>query len=309
MPAVRAVIAIAGLVVATLILLPVQWLCVRLSWRAQRTIPVVFHRIVCRLLGVRVRQVGAEATQRPLLIAANHVSWLDISVLGSRMPLSFVAKSEVASWPLFGTFARLQRSVFVDRQRRTATARTTSEIARRLTDGDAMVLFAEGTSSDGARVLPFRSALIGAAQAALAGSGEADAVETVWVQPLAIAYTRMHGLPMDRRVRPAVAWFGDMDLAPHLWGLLKIGAIDVEVIWGEPVAVAPQTDRKALARMLEASVRHAVTTALFGTADRPPVQASTGVEKTDDEVGTTAAPRPVPQPTASERKPVVVASQ
>ncbi|MDJ0930885.1 lysophospholipid acyltransferase family protein [Breoghania sp.] len=278
MPVLRASLAIAVLTVVTLILLPVQWLAVRFEWGIRRTVPVLFHRIVCRLLGVRVIERGRMARERSLLLTSNHMSWLDIPVLGSRVPLSFVAKSEVATWPIFGIFARLQRSVFVDRQRRSATGRTMSEIARRMTDGDAMVLFAEGTSSDAATVLPFRTALIGAAQAALAGDGNSGA--TVWVQPLAIVYTRLQGLLLDQRTRPLIAWYGDMDLAPHLWRLLKKGAVDVEVIWGEPVAVAPGSDRKALARQLEEAVRTAVTDTLFGHRDRS-AESSTAGENED----------------------------
>ncbi len=274
MPALRACLAIAGLTVVTLILLPLQWLAVRYGWQVRRTIPVLFHRVGCWLLGVRVTERGGLCATRPLLVSANHVSWLDIVVLGSRVPLSFIAKSEVASWPLFGTFARLQRSVFVNRQRRSATGRTNSEIAERLADGDAMVLFAEGTSSDGSRVLPFRSALIGAAQAALAGNGEAGP-ETVWVQPLAIVYTRLQGLPLDRRTRPLIGWYGDMDLAPHLWRLMKEGAMDVELVWGEPVAVTPSTSRKALTLQLEETVREALMATLRG---REPAMQITGAK-------------------------------
>ncbi len=282
MPALRACLAIAGLTVVTLILLPLQWLAVRFRWQARRWIPVLFHRVGCRLLGVRITEHGRLDATRPLLVAANHVSWLDIVVLGSRVPLSFIAKSEVATWPLFGTFARLQRTVFVDRQRRSATGRTNSEIAERLTNGDAMVLFAEGTSSDGSRVLPFRSALIGAAQAALTGNGDAGP-ETVWVQPLAVVYTKLQGLPLDRRTRPLIGWYGDMDLAPHLWRLMKEGAVDVELIWGEPVAVSPSTNRKALAAELEQTVRDAVNATLLGREPEPRINSA-------DEVSALASP-------------------
>ena len=117
----RAATVLATLTVVTLPLIPVQWLALRLKGGLKRSLPVVWHRIACRTVGIRVREIGKPARERPLLIVANHVSWLDITVLGSRMPLSFVAKTEVASWPVFGLFAKLQRSVFVDRQRRSAT--------------------------------------------------------------------------------------------------------------------------------------------------------------------------------------------
>lgn len=246
----RAATVLATLTVVTLPLIPVQWLALRLKGGLKRSLPVVWHRIACRTVGIRVREIGKPARERPLLIVANHVSWLDITVLGSRMPLSFVAKTEVASWPVFGLFAKLQRSVFVDRQRRSATGRTAEELGTRLASGDAMVLFAEGTSNSGNEVLPFRSALIGAARHALAGDdGE------MWIQPLALAYTHLHGLPMGRQFRPHVAWYGDMEMVPHFMNVVRQGAVDVAVVWGEPIRVRPDMDRKTLTRLLEDEVR------------------------------------------------------
>jgi len=223
-----------------------------------KRLPVLYHRLVCRLLGLRITVEGRLGVQRPLLIAANHVSWMDIPVLSSLGPLSFIAKSEVAGWPVFGWLAKLQRSIFVDRARRQSTGTVNEEIARRLAQGDIIVLFAEGTSSDGNRVLPFRSALLGAAGQAAAAAGP------VYVQPLSIAYTRLHGLPMGRVWRPRVAWYGDMDLAPHLWGVLKSGAVDVTVTLGEPIPFAASADRKRVTRDAENFVRAATVGALLG---------------------------------------------
>jgi 1-acyl-sn-glycerol-3-phosphate acyltransferase len=225
----RAATVLATLTVVTLPLIPVQWLALRLKGGLKRSLPVVWHRIACRTVGIRVREIGKPAR---------------------RMPLSFVAKTEVASWPVFGLFAKLQRSVFVDRQRRSATGRTAEELGTRLASGDAMVLFAEGTSNSGNEVLPFRSALIGAARHALAGDdGE------MWIQPLALAYTHLHGLPMGRQFRPHVAWYGDMEMVPHFMNVVRQGAVDVAVVWGEPIRVRPDMDRKTLTRLLEDEVR------------------------------------------------------
>jgi len=208
---------------------------------------------------VRIRVTGERLRQHPLLIVANHASWLDISVITALAPVVFVAKREVADWPLFGLLARLQRSVFVDRARKLATADANAEIAARLAEGDPVVLFAEGTSSDGNRVLPFRSSLIGAAHAALA---EAEHADKVWVQPLSLAYVGLDGLPLGRPHRPCVAWYGGLDLLPHLAGIMRRGAVDVVVTWGEPIACAAATDRKAIARALEATVRRMTVSAL-----------------------------------------------
>ncbi|SDU46447.1 1-acyl-sn-glycerol-3-phosphate acyltransferase [Stappia sp. ES.058] len=261
----RSAAVLSALTLITLPMIPVQWLAMRIPGGLKRRLPVVWHRIACALVGIRVHEAGRASVERPLLITANHVSWLDITVLGSRMPLSFVAKSEVASWPVFGLFAKLQRSVFVDRQRRSATARTASELGARLADGDAMVLFAEGTSNSGNEVLPFRSALIGAARHAVADEGE-----DVWIQPLALAYTGLHGLPMGRQFRAHVAWYGDMEMIPHFMNVVRKGAVDVTVVWGPPLRVAPGDDRKALTRRLEMTVREMAGRARAGR-EPPPV--------------------------------------
>lgn len=251
---------IAAVAVVTLIGIPVQWVCLRLGLGPRRLIPALYHRILLRLIGVRVKVRGAPAEHRPLLLLSNHVSWLDIPVVGSRMPLFFVAKSEVEGWPLIGLLAKFQRTVFVDRQRRHATGAVNREIAARLAEGDPVVLFAEGTSSDGNRVLPFRSALVGAVREAFAAGSH------VMVQPLAVSYLGLQGVPMGRRHRPVAAWYGDMELAPHLMAVLRHGAIDVEVAFGEPVLLDAAHDRKSVTRTCEEAVRTLSTRALSGRA-------------------------------------------
>lgn len=243
--------------------IPLQWALLKLRSPLRARLPVLFHRVVTRALGVRVRVVGAPATGRPLLLVANHVSWLDITVLSRVMPLSFVSKSEVNDWPVFGLFARLQRTVFVERARRGATGEVVGAIARRLLAGDPLVLFAEGTTGDGARVLPFRSALLGAATVARAGSGASEG-PPVLVQPVGIAYVGRDGLPIGRAGLPGVAWYGDMEMAPHFRAALSAGTLDAVVAFGEPVPFAPGADRKALAARLEAEVRRMVESARRG---------------------------------------------
>lgn len=249
---------LAVVLMVTAVGLPIQWAALRLGLPLRRHIPVLYHRILLRLIGVRVRLVGAPAADRPLLLLSNHASWLDIPVVGSLTPLFFVAKSEVAGWPVVGLLARFQRTVFVDRQRRQATGSVNREIAERLHEGDPVVLFAEGTSSDGNRVLPFRTALVGAVREAVA------AAEAVAVQPMAIAYVRLQGLPMGRQHRPAAAWFGDMELAPHLLDVLRHGAIDVEVSFGAPLVLDAAHDRKQVTRDAEQVVRALCAAGLAG---------------------------------------------
>ena len=171
------------------------------------------------------------------------------------MPIAFVAKREIAAWPIVGIAARLLRTVFVDRTRRLQTSEVNSEIARRLTEGDPVVLFAEGTSSDGNRVLEFRSALIGAVT-------QLDIAQQVMLQPLSIGYTHIQGLPMGRQLRPLVAWYGDIDFTPHFTQFLRRGAVDVTVTFGQPIPYSGDTDRKKVARKLEDTVRRLTAAAL-----------------------------------------------
>ncbi len=260
MSKIKAVIVILALAVVTLLLAPVQILALLLgATRLAGVLPLLWHRAARALLGIRVHVHGRPAAARPLLVVANHVSWLDIVVIGSLMPISFISKAEVAGWPVFGWFARLQRSVFVTREKRGATGDKAREIADRLRAGDVMVLFAEGTSSNGIHVRPFRTALLGAARASVAAPGE-----TVLVQPLALAYTRLYGLPLGRFRKPHVAWYGDMDMAPHLWSVLKRAEIDVDVVWLDPIPFPEGADRKEIARKAEAAVREAVGEAVAG---------------------------------------------
>ena len=185
-------------VALTLVLLPFQLIGIAFDLPLQRSIPHLYHRILCALIGVRIREVGKPSTASPALILSNHVSWLDICVITALGPVVFVAKSEVAGWPVFGWLARLQRTIFINRQARQQTGAATREIAGRLLGGDAVVLFAEGTSSDGIRVLPFRSALVGAVHHALGGGTEHTHVT---VQPMSLAYVSLSGLRMGRGLR------------------------------------------------------------------------------------------------------------
>jgi 1-acyl-sn-glycerol-3-phosphate acyltransferase len=249
----------------TLTLLPFQLIAILFGLRLQRSIPHLYHRILCALIGVRIHEVGTRSTASPALILSNHVSWLDISVISALSPVVFVAKSEVAGWPVFGWLAKLQRTVFVNRQARQQTGAATREIAGRLLDGDAVVLFAEGTSSDGTRVLPFRSALVGAVHHALGNSAHHA---NITVQPMSVAYVGFGGVPIGRALRERVAWYGDADLMPHLARVLASGAVDVTVSWGEAIAYDMRADRKAIAREAERSVRRMTAAALRAA---PPV--------------------------------------
>ncbi|MGL4490114.1 MAG: lysophospholipid acyltransferase family protein [Rhizobiaceae bacterium] len=239
-------------VVATVPLLPFQFFAVRIERFWFRSLPHLWHKYICWLLGLNVKVKGAISRERPLLLIANHASYKDVLVLGSIAELSFIAKDEVAKWPLFGFLAKLQRTVFIDRKTKRDAGNQSLEIAERLKAGDILVLFPEGTTSDGNRVFPFKSSLFGAAKMAL----DPDAPDAkVFVQPVSIAYVKRHGIPLGRYHRPIAGWPGTVGLFKHLKGVAMAGSISVEVTFGEPVVYTHHTNRKRLAQKVEATVR------------------------------------------------------
>ena len=139
--------------------------------------------------------------------------------------------------------------MFVERTKRQATGAARDQIRDRLLAGDTLVLFPEGTSNDGNRTLPFKSALMGAVEARVDdGKGGTRAVK---VQPVSTAYVALHGMPMGRENRPLFAWYGDMDLIPHLWEAVTSGPVDVIVQFHEPMTVDQMGGRKPLAARAE----------------------------------------------------------
>jgi 1-acyl-sn-glycerol-3-phosphate acyltransferase len=255
---IRLVGALACVVVSTLVLVPLQLIAMKTKLWSEWRVLRLWHRVNCRALGFRIHQKGELTDKRPLVVASNHVSWTDISVIGSRCDVSFIAKADMEGWPVMGWLAKLQRTIFIERERRRTSGVQASEIARRLADGEAVVLFAEGTTGDGNLILPFKSTLFGAATMAL----QEGAVDKVYIQPLTIAYTRVQGMPMGRRDRPLAAWIGDTGLTPHAVALLKEGAVDVELHFGEAIEFSAGDNRKEATRRAEAEVRTMLHAAL-----------------------------------------------
>lgn len=260
MQTVRGVGIAIGFIALTAAFVPTQWLALKFKSSLADTLPVHFARGLCALIGIRVETFGRPCRERGVLLACNHTSYLDMPVLAAVIPVSFVAKSEVAKWPYFGTLSRLVRTVFVDRERRSKAGEQRDAIRERLEAGGTIVLFPEGTSNDGNRVLGFKSSLLGSANSMVTdASGQK---RRVLVQPVSLAYTRLHGMPMGREFRPFFAWYGDMELVPHLWQVFCLGPIDVMVHYHPPLTVDQFPSRKELTaeceRLVAAGVSHAI---------------------------------------------------
>ncbi|MGH7076308.1 MAG: lysophospholipid acyltransferase family protein, partial [Stellaceae bacterium] len=234
----------------------VQGVAVLLNLKLARTLPRWYHRLSCRVLGIRLVFEGKPVETAPALYVVNHTSYLDIEILGATLEASFVSRADVANWPWFGWLAKLQRTVFIERNRGEALDHRNAMV-RRFDRGDRLIVFPEGTSSDGSHVLPFKSSLFSVAEY------RRDGVP-VAVQPVAVAYTRLDGIPMGRCYRPFFAWYGDMDLAPHLWVLLGMGVLSVELTFFPPVTIDQFASRKALAQHCYRVIGDGVAASLSG---------------------------------------------
>lgn len=257
---VRATVRLVACMAWFAVLIPVQAVNLALGRKFARKWPVTVYRVFNRLLGIGLKVAGKPVKKGPVLYVVNHTSYADIPVLGALLEACFVAKAEVAGWPLFGLCAKISGTVFVDRNPRLAV-RQSELLKQRLTAGDSLVLFPEGTSSDGNFVLPFRSALFSAAAIRI---GDRPVV----VQPVSVAYTHLDGIPMGRHLRPFFAWYGDMEMAGHLWQLLGIGRSRVEVRFHDPVNIDRFASRKDLSAWCHAVVAAGVARSLTGR-DQP----------------------------------------
>lgn len=264
---VRGALRLGAYLMWTLTLVPVQALLIALRLPTRFALPRLYHAGCAVILGLTIKVRGERPSGGPVLVVANHSSYLDITVLGALVHGSFVAKSEVAGWPGFGFLAKLQQTVFIERKARSSTARQRDDLKSRLETGDTLILFPEGTSSDGNRTLPFKTALFAVAGTRIDG-------RPVTVQPVSVTATRLDGLPMGFAYRPFYAWYGDMDLAPHLWQAFGAGGMEVVVEFHDPVTLDAFSSRKALAEHCQRAVAHGVARAVSGRYETlPPVTA------------------------------------
>ena len=223
-----------------------QAVLIRLPGGAKVSFARFYWRVVTWLLGMHVRVIGRKADaeragpRRPVVFVSNHSSWLDIPTLGGLLDACFVSKAEIGRWPGIGIVATLGRTIFVSR-RPGDTGRERDEMRARLAGGDNLLLFPEGTSSDGSRVLPFRSPFFSIVE-------KSEICQTPLVQPLSIVYDRLGWLPTGKTARPMFAWYGGMDLAPHFWRFAQQRGLRATVVFHAPLDPAQFSSRKALAQ-------------------------------------------------------------
>jgi lyso-ornithine lipid O-acyltransferase len=224
----------------------IQTVCLILPGHAKVRFARIYWAVFTRLIGIRVRVIGTPVRRsgdRRVIYVSNHSSWADVPVVGGVLDGRFVAKKEVAGWPVIGAIAWLGRTVFVSRSR-ASTGKERDAIRRVLKAGDNLILFPEGTSSDGSRVLPFRTSFFAVAEV----QGREDRSALPLIQPVSVVYDRLGGLPAGRASRPVFAWYGDMDIASHFWRLTQNIGLRATVLVHAPLDPARFADRKALSQ-------------------------------------------------------------
>ena len=225
------------------------------AWRARtrRRAFRIWARGMTRTIGVRVVTKG-EPPPAGVLVVSNHLSYLDIAVLGSVVPMVFVSKAEVRRWPLWGFAAALGGTVFVDRTKKRDVIPVLAEMQRALDRGDSVIVFPEATSTEGATILPFKPALLAAA-----------AVSENPVHWVTLSYRTPQGSPP---ARDRVCWWGDIGFVPHAVGLFALKRVYCTVRFGD--APVRSGDRKALAVALRrAMLRHFEPVGGEGSGDVP----------------------------------------
>ena len=250
----RATIKFSLFAIWTLLLVPPQML-IKLFHNGKYSflIPKLWHKGMRHVFGIKYEIRGKQNTGRQTLYMCNHLSYLDIPVLGSIITGSFVAKSEVEGWPIFGFLAKLQQTAFIERKR-TAIAGAKSAIEKTLGDGRSLILFPEGTSTSGIIVKPFKSSLFSLAEV----NGK-----SLDIQPVTITILETDGRPSRTQAENDLyAWPLEMEtpMPVHFWAFGKMRGAKLIITFHDPIRTDATMDRKDLAKACHDSVSKGLET-------------------------------------------------
>lgn len=255
-------------VALTDLLLLLHFPAIVLGKRAKLAVRRLWCRATARIVGVRFTVAGRAFGDCPTLYIANHVSYLDILVLGAVLDGTFIAKSEIASWPLFGLLGRLTRTLFIRRHWRHALIQR-NELAARMRQGESFILFGEGTSSNGLGVLPLKTSLLSVAEPWVLDC-------PVAVQPVTLVFARLaDGTAIGRHNCDLYAWYGDADFLPHLWRAMQHEGLEIQVRMADPTLSWSVRSRKLLGKALHARLSGQLaqpTLVEEGQVERPVVE-------------------------------------
>lgn len=247
MPALRATLKLIAFTLLVIAILPTQSLLLLLKLeRAAAHWGQLWHRAVCGVLGIDVVVEGQPLDVAQVAYVGNHLSYLDIAVVGSVVGGSFIAKRAMRGWPVFGWLAMLQRTVFISRDRRDA-AEVMGQIDAVLDSGRNLIVFPEGTSSPGVRVLPFKSSLFSVLERRLDNG--------LQIQPFTIDLRAVDARPVATLADcDAYAYYADMTLAPHFWNFMRGKGAQVRLVFHSPLELPEDRDRKRTAAIAHTCV-------------------------------------------------------
>jgi 1-acyl-sn-glycerol-3-phosphate acyltransferase len=238
-----AVLKLAAFALNCLWVIPTQSLVLFITkGPASYYLPQLWHRALCFFFGIRWEIEGEPCTDRQVLYMSNHLSYLDIPMIASILRASFVAKSEVEGWALFGYLSTLQQTAFIQRKR-SAIAREKKALQDRINEGESLIIFPEGTSTSGLEVLPFKSSLFALAL----GEDKPD----LYIQPITIQLLEIDGHPpRSKEEQDLYAWPRDVDidLHVHLWRFALTSGAKLRLTFHSPLRARDFADRKVLAK-------------------------------------------------------------
>lgn len=205
--------------------------------------PRLFHRYACWIFGVKVIVEGALEEGDNIVYVGNHISYIDIQAVGSIIKGSFVAKKDVEKWPLFGALGKMGRTLYISRNPKDA-AEEINLISNRLKENSPVIIFGEGTSSNGTSILPFKSSFF-----------EIFLNQKIRIQPFTISILEIHEeTPISDNKRDYYAWYGDMSFEPHLWRFAKGKGAIVKIILQKSIVSTSYKDRKLLSNAVYVEV-------------------------------------------------------
>ncbi len=261
---IMAAVKLFAFLVGTLVLVLIHTVWYIFTRRLDVT--MYFHKWCCFVFNIKIKIIGENAHRKnnPVIYLCNHVSYLDIIVLGSFIDGCFVAKSEVAKWPGFGFLAKLQKTIFIVREK-SALLQSRQLIADAMLKDHDIILFPEGTSTDGYDVMQFKAGLLGIFfPDDKSAGGEYDVIDKALVQPVAIKHTKINNIAVTsdlRDLRDSYAWYGDMELAPHLWAFAHALSAEVEIHMLDPLSTSDFVHRYDIANAAQERVAKIVKSA------------------------------------------------
>ena len=256
MSTVRSILIIFCLTIFIIVSIPIQGFLNITNTKYKKRFPLFFYKSVKAIIGLHIIKKNLDTSKdtgvsQGILYVANHVSWFDIICLGSILNARFIAKKEVASMGIFGFLSTLSNTVYIDNENKKRVVEYNKFINEKLKNGENFIIFPEGTTSDGNRVLEFKSSAFSSVEN-----------QDFTIQPIVIVYSDLNGIPINRWLRPMIAWYGDMDLKPHLLKLVGLMSIKVKLFYLEPVNTKNFNNRKCLSKYLEDKIRKVYSSTL-----------------------------------------------